>query len=280
MKINKTIWLTKKAETIGSVYNNLGYLEIYDHPQAILYYKSGIKEIDNEFNPHGYIKSGFVCDMSATENTVTLFFFRYKGKKELHDLISVHIHRDSIKMLSVNEADNLTVVKKEEKKHKIKALGRRGFALVGNIVGEATKGIISANTTNASGNEFILEYFDRSNIKQSLYLYSPKEYSDQAELFLNTYYKTDLPDEAKQSLSNIPDSSCYIATACYKDTYAKEVIFFREYRDKVLSKYFIGRLFISTYYILSPRIYKSVFNSKTMSRRLKQILDRVYSTLK
>lgn len=280
MEKDINIWLTEKAEKLGSDYGDLGYAEVYDHPQAVIYYESGIKEIDSEFQPEGYIKNGFICDMCATENAITLFFFRFKGRSELTDLISVHIHRDKISKLKVEKGDDLVVVKKEAKKHQAKALGRRGFALAGNIIGEASKKVISANTTMTSGKKFILEYIDFNDKNQSLCLYSPNEYSDKAELFLNTYYKSELPEAAKKSVSESSNSSCYIATACYKDIYAKEVIFFRKYRDIVLDKYFFGRLFISIYYIISPKFYKSVFNSKSTSKSIKKLLDFLYNQLK
>lgn len=279
MEKDKNIWLTKKADDRGSDYGVLGYAEVYDHPQAVIYYESGIKEIDVEFEPEGYIKNGFVCDMCATENAITLFFFRFKGRSELTDLISVHIYRDNISRLRVEKADDLIVVKKETKKHEAKAIGRRGFALAGNIIGGITKGIISANTTIASGKKFILEYTDINDENQSLCLYSPNEYSDKAELFLNTFYKSELPEDAKQNESESSNSSCYIATACYKDLYAKEVIFFRKYRDSVLNKYILGRYFVSIYYLISPIFYKSVFNSINTSKSIKKMLDFLYNKL-
>lgn len=47
--------------------------------------------------------------------------------------------------------------------------------------------------------------------------------------------------------------SCYIATAVYGDYNASEVIILRQYRDNVLSKNTIGKLFIKYYYAVSPK---------------------------
>lgn len=49
-----------------------------------------------------------------------------------------------------------------------------------------------------------------------------------------------------------PKSGCFIATACYGDYEKPEVKEFRKFRDNVLLKYYLGRLFISAYYFISP----------------------------
>ena len=48
------------------------------------------------------------------------------------------------------------------------------------------------------------------------------------------------------------DDNCFIATACYGNLDAPEVIQLRIYRDKTLCKFFLGRLFIKFYYVVSP----------------------------
>ncbi|WP_162903122.1 CFI-box-CTERM domain-containing protein [Taibaiella koreensis] len=46
--------------------------------------------------------------------------------------------------------------------------------------------------------------------------------------------------------------ACFVATACYGDEDAPEVVRLRRYRDEVLSWSVTGRVFIKTYYLLSP----------------------------
>ena len=49
-------------------------------------------------------------------------------------------------------------------------------------------------------------------------------------------------------------SSCYIATACFEDEDAPEVVFFRSFRDQVLLNTVIGTYLIKKYYQLSPKL--------------------------
>ena len=52
----------------------------------------------------------------------------------------------------------------------------------------------------------------------------------------------------------IEKSGCFIATACYGDYDAPEVLALRRYRDDTLVRTFLGRLFVKTYYAFSPPV--------------------------
>ena len=63
---------------------------------------------------------------------------------------------------------------------------------------------------------------------------------------------------------------CFIATACYGDYNAPQVLVLRDYRDTVLVKSYFGRLFINSYYAISPPIANFIAKSeilKTFIRR-------------
>lgn len=51
-----------------------------------------------------------------------------------------------------------------------------------------------------------------------------------------------------------PKKACFVATACYGDEDAPEVVQFRKYRDEVLIQAPAGRAFIRIYYALSPAL--------------------------
>lgn len=73
---------------------------------------------------------------------------------------------------------------------------------------------------------------------------------------------------------------CYIATAVYGSYDAPEVMVLRKYRDEVLSKSVFGRLFIKTYYLLSPPVAKKLKNEKHINRLVKNLLDGWVKKLK
>lgn len=86
-------------------------------------------------------------------------------------------------------------------------------------------------------------------------------------------------------LDNIDNKGCYIATVCYGDIDAIEVQIFRDYRDKVLTNTFGGRLFISIYYSISPSIAKVMkkapfFNKLIQKCLLNPMLDRIMNSKK
>lgn len=70
-------------------------------------------------------------------------------------------------------------------------------------------------------------------------------------------------------------SSCYIATMAYGDYEHPQVIVLRKFRDYVLIKYFIGKLFVKLYYFISPKIVLVLKNNNTINRIIRKILDKL-----
>ncbi|HEX2629785.1 MAG TPA: CFI-box-CTERM domain-containing protein, partial [Chitinophagaceae bacterium] len=59
---------------------------------------------------------------------------------------------------------------------------------------------------------------------------------------------------------------CFVATACYGDYDAPEVVVLRKYRDDVLGKTFLGRMFIRIYYKVSPSLANMIARSGRAKR--------------
>lgn len=57
------------------------------------------------------------------------------------------------------------------------------------------------------------------------------------------------------------DKSCFIATAACGTEHAEDVIRLRAYRDIVLRRTLLGRIFISMYECLSPPLARSIAHS-------------------
>lgn len=97
-----------------------------------------------------------------------------------------------------------------------------------------------------------------------------------------------LSDERLENLKNIEQEykhlnkqnnknkseGCYIATAVYGSYDAPEVIVLRKFRDNVLRNSFSGRLFISTYYLISPYIVTKLKGHYKINNLIKRILDK------
>jgi hypothetical protein len=76
------------------------------------------------------------------------------------------------------------------------------------------------------------------------------------------------------------NTGCYIATSAYGDYNHPSVIVLREFRDNVLRKRILGRIFIKVYYFISPTIVKwfgkyETFN--TFNRRILEYFIQKYS---
>jgi len=54
--------------------------------------------------------------------------------------------------------------------------------------------------------------------------------------------------------SGSSSSSCFVATACYGDQQASEVVLLRKFRDKQLMADYRGREFVAAYYIIGPKL--------------------------
>ena len=76
-------------------------------------------------------------------------------------------------------------------------------------------------------------------------------------------------------------AGCYIATTCYGSYESVEVKEFRRYRDEKLSKKWIGRKFISLYYLISPSFAEWLKDKYSLNNWIRvNILDKIYRRIK
>ncbi len=67
----------------------------------------------------------------------------------------------------------------------------------------------------------------------------------------------------------------YIAMAVYGNYDAPEVLILRTFRDTVLKRTKLGRLFIKMYNAISPQLACKLKNYPCINNKVKSILDRV-----
>tara|TARA_R100000789_G_C3012601_1_gene151711 strand:+ start:787 stop:1401 length:615 start_codon:yes stop_codon:yes gene_type:complete len=76
-------------------------------------------------------------------------------------------------------------------------------------------------------------------------------------------------------------SGCYIATACYGNEFAPEVLHLKFFRDNTLAKNYFGRLFIKTYYFLSPPFAEKLKDKERLNTFIRnQILNKIVKRIK
>jgi hypothetical protein len=98
-----------------------------------------------------------------------------------------------------------------------------------------------------------------------------------------------LSEEVRKELTGLKElynnkssdkKGCYIATMIYGSYEAPQVLILREFRDTVLDKSTLGRLFIRFYYKVSPSIVKRLKNQNNVNLFIKSILDSIIKLLK
>ena len=77
----------------------------------------------------------------------------------------------------------------------------------------------------------------------------------------------------KAKLEKEEKGGCYIATAVYGSYEAPEVLTLRLFRDEVLQKNFFGRLFVKTYYFLSPPVAEKLKSMDRLNYWVRKRLD-------
>ena len=75
-------------------------------------------------------------------------------------------------------------------------------------------------------------------------------------------------------------SGCFIATAAYGTPFAKEIDVLRNWRDEVLETSYSGRLFIKTYYTLSPPVAGNISGSSVKRKAVRTVLGPIVKILK
>ena len=68
------------------------------------------------------------------------------------------------------------------------------------------------------------------------------------------------------------EGQCFVVTAVYGSPLAQEVNTMRIFRDEFLLRYQAGRLFVSTYYRVSPTIAQFISNRRPLRSFLRTVL--------
>lgn len=76
------------------------------------------------------------------------------------------------------------------------------------------------------------------------------------------------------------NEGCYIATMTYGNYEHPQVMILRWYRDNILQKKLLGRLFIRIYYFFSPKLVIVLKKHDTINKIIRYILDKQVQRIK
>ncbi|MEE1280655.1 MAG: CFI-box-CTERM domain-containing protein [Acutalibacteraceae bacterium] len=110
----------------------------------------------------------------------------------------------------------------------------------------------------------------------SLDLHNPQ---DLTQFTSNRNATTTRNTNTSANIQSTKSGGCYVATAVYGSYDCPQVWTLRRYRDNTLAKTWYGRLFIRTYYAISPTFVKWFGNTKLFKRILQSKLDRMVAKL-
>lgn len=92
-------------------------------------------------------------------------------------------------------------------------------------------------------------------------------------------YETARRNSRRSSTSGSSSDGCYIATAVYGSYDCPEVWTLRRFRDEVLRASVLGRLFIRSYYAVSPGLVRHLGSKPLFQKPVKRALDSFVSRL-
>jgi tetratricopeptide (TPR) repeat protein len=83
-----------------------------------------------------------------------------------------------------------------------------------------------------------------------------------------------------ETISSATSGGCYIATMAYGSYEHPQVLELRQFRDEILQKTIAGRLFIKTYYFISPKLVELLKDKKTINNFIRKGLNQFIKILR
>lgn len=87
-------------------------------------------------------------------------------------------------------------------------------------------------------------------------------------------YSSNTSSHQTHNTGSSSNGGCYIATMAYGSYSHPKVMVLRWYRDNVLQKDFLGRLFIRVYYYISPKLVVVLKGHEAINKVIRNILDK------
>lgn len=123
------------------------------------------------------------------------------------------------------------------------------------------------------------------NIAQAIRKYGNRAYNNAPEEIKPYYYReiSRLQDAVAVSDGGEDErkkKGCYIATCVYGAYDCPQVWVLRRYRDNYLETHFWGKMFIKSYYFISPKVVRAFGKRRWFNAFWRKVLDRKINLLK
>ncbi|MBN8835592.1 MAG: hypothetical protein BGO53_02260 [Sphingobacteriales bacterium 39-19] len=265
---------TEKAIDVTGSYKNAYYTK------SVVNYLSGIPKFDNLLEGRKFAETKYQLNIVNYEK-----FFSFVIYLDNKPVSFFHLAKSDIRDISLQKDRPVEIDTLGDKEEKLGGLAALApivgvTAIAGDSISNAIKKdkIYIKSTEYAKGCIYEIHVDDELNHKIVLttldgnFLESMNTFFSKA-LEINFSGKFDPKKEENKN--------CYIATLCYGNQDAVQVLTFRDYRDKVLNKSFLGKIFVRVYYNISPKLIPYLKNKEQINKLIRTlILDRIYRRLK
>lgn len=241
--------------------------------QSLVNYHGGIEEFDDHLK--SYKKNEIIPEFGFTDYDQVVIFYLYRGEKVLGGFPI--LKKDIIEIKSFHDQE--LFIRKDNKLGGALEIISGAMGLVGAAVAITADALTtgSKNKTPIIGSLYEIIIKTEKPEPEKIILTCTAKNTSTVNVFITflTTIREPKPEDSDKK------KACYIATVCYGDIEAKQVVAFRKFRDARLSKSFFGRLFIKGYYYLSPKIANYLRTKKMLNKVIRIcLLDRIYNIVK
>lgn len=189
-------------------------------------------------------------------------------KKDLESIVSYH--NQDIEICDVNQVLNIMKTGFSEG-------GVAGVLITsatGHIADAVLKRFKTLKSKTIKGSVYELRVNSESGEKYTIRVSCRDDHKFEVNQFWDKHFNFRLSQ-------NDPKNNCFIATVCYGNPLSDEILLFKKYRDTVLNKNYLGRLFIKYYYSISPSLSNKLYNKKNILKLIRKLfLNPIYIMLK
>lgn len=247
------------------------------YTKSVINYLSGIDKFDKFLDGRKFSETKYQFAISNYENFISFQLYLEKTLVCIFNLAKSDVK--DILLFKGQKIEIDTLGNKEEKLGALAGLG----GIVGGIASIATDGLSSIlkkdklyvkseEFLNGSVYELII-----SDTKESKIILTTldKNFLENVDAFFSKAFSFNFSGKLEEK--KVENKNCYIATLCYNDIDAIQVIMFRNYRDNVLGKSIFGKLVIKIYYLLAPMLVKMLYNKTKINFFIRvKILDKIF----
>lgn len=257
-------------ERFGQELGGLGKDGSYGKDQSILNYVDGLAEYDEYLG--GFRFENTCCSHFVFAHEHGLFLLLMG---ETNDSVRINIWNNEIESVVAYHNQKIQIPKKNGLVNILKT-GVAGIFWqgIGSVSDAIVKKVKPCESKEIVGSVYEVRIKSNEGRRITLRLSTAKETKHIVSKFFDKYLKTNLATKDDRR------TTCFIATVCYSDPNAAEVIRFRHFRDTALQKYWLGQKFINLYYRYSPVLAERLYTKRILRAIIKGFLDIIYKFLK